>query len=55
MAIKDAEGIIKVGLAEVDDAGQVQMTETGRKLQFDMNLQKAMKRIKMAAVRQIPA
>jgi hypothetical protein len=48
VSIKDAEGIIKVGLAEVDDAGQVQMTEAGRKLQFDMNLQqKAMKRIKM--------
>ena len=44
----DAEGIIRVGLAELDDAGQVQMTEAGRKLQFDMNLQqKAMKRIKM--------
>ena len=44
----DAEGIIRVGLAEVDDAGQVQMSEAGRKLQFDMNLQqKAMKRIKM--------
>jgi hypothetical protein len=48
VAIKNAEGIIKVGLAEVDDAGQVQMTEAGRRLQFDMNLQqKAMKRIKM--------
>ena len=32
VSIKDAEGIIKVGLAEVDDAGQVQMTEAGRKL-----------------------
>jgi len=48
VSIKDAEGIIKVGLAEVDDAGQVQMSEVGRKLHFDMNLQqKAMKRIKM--------
>jgi len=44
----DAEGIIRVGLAELDDAGKVQMTESGRRLQFDMNLQqKAMKRIKM--------
>ena len=44
----DAEGIIRVGLAELDDTGKVQMTESGRRLQFDMNLQqKAMKRIKM--------
>ena len=44
----DAEGIVRVGLAEIDDAGRVQMTESGRRLQFDMNLQqKAMKRIKM--------
>ena len=35
-------------LAEVDGAGRVQLSEAGRKLQFDMNLQqKAMKRIKM--------
>jgi hypothetical protein len=48
LAARDAAGIIKVGLAVVDDAGRVQMTETGRRLQFDMNLQqKAMKRIKM--------
>ena len=45
---EDAEGIITVGLAEVDANGRVQMTEAGRRLQFDMNLQqKAMKRIKM--------
>ena len=44
----DAEGIIRVGLAELDDAGRIHMTESGRRLQFDMNLQqKAMKRIKM--------
>ena len=48
--VDDAEGIIRVGLAEVDDAGRVQMTEAGRRLQFDMNLQqKAMKRIRMDA------
>jgi hypothetical protein len=47
---KDAEGIITVGLAEIDDAGRVRLTEAGRRLQFDMNLQqKAMKRIKMDA------
>ena len=35
-------------MAEVDGAGQVKLSEAGRKLQFDMNLQqKAMKRIKM--------
>lgn len=45
---EDAEGIITVGLAEIDGNGRVQMTEAGRRLQFDMNLQqKAMKRIKM--------
>ena len=44
----DAEGIIKVGLAEDVGEGRVQLTELGRRLQFDMNLQqKAMKRIKM--------
>jgi hypothetical protein len=44
----DAEGIIRVGLAEMDDSGRVHLTESGRRLQFDMNLQqKAMKRIKM--------
>ena len=48
VSTEDAEGIIRVGLAEIDDAGRVQMTESGRRLQFDMNLQqKAMKRIKM--------
>ena len=48
VSTQDAEGIIRVGLAEVDDDGRVQMTESGRRLQFDMNLQqKAMKRIKM--------
>ncbi len=48
MTADDAAGIIKVGLAEADDGGRVQLTEAGRKLQFDMNLQqKAMKRIKM--------
>ena len=48
VATEDAEGIIRVGLAEIDGAGRVQMTESGRRLQFDMNLQqKAMKRIKM--------
>ena len=35
-------------VAEVDGAGRVQLSEAGRKLQFDMNLQqKAMRRIKM--------
>ena len=44
----DAEGIIKVGLAEDAGEGRIQLTELGRRLQFDMNLQqKAMKRIKM--------
>lgn len=44
----DAEGIIGAGLAELDSKDQVQLTEAGRKLMFDMNLQqKAMKRIKM--------
>lgn len=44
---QDAEGIITAGLAEVDANGRAQMTEAGRRLQFDMNLQqKAMKRIK---------
>ena len=44
----DAEGIIKVGLAEDAGGGRIQLTELGRRLQFDMNLQqKAMKRIKM--------
>ena len=48
VSTEDAEGIVRVGLAEIDDAGRVQMTESGRRLQFDMNLQqKAMKRIKM--------
>jgi hypothetical protein len=43
-----AAGIINVGLAEVDETGEVVMSEAGRKLQFDMNLQqKAVKRIKM--------
>ncbi|MGB1871334.1 MAG: GAF domain-containing protein [Candidatus Puniceispirillaceae bacterium] len=47
---EDAAGLIRVGLAEIDGAGRVQMTEAGRRLQFDMNLQqKAMKRIKMDA------
>ena len=44
----EAETIIGANLAEVDGAGRVQLSEAGRKLQFDMNLQqKAMKRIKM--------
>ena len=48
VASEDTEGIIGVELAEIDGAGRVQMTESGRRLQFDMNLQqKAMKRIKM--------
>ena len=45
---RGCRGNRQVGLAEIDDAGRVQMTESGRRLQFDMNLQqKAMKRIKM--------
>ncbi len=45
---EDAEGIINVGLAEITASGRVELSEAGRKLQFDMNLQqKAMKRIKM--------
>jgi hypothetical protein len=48
ISVDDAEGIIRVGLAELDDSGRVCLTESGRRLQFDMNLQqKAMKRIKM--------
>ena len=48
VSASDADGIIRVGLAEMDEAGRVQMTESGRRLQFDMNLQqKAIKRIKM--------
>ena len=45
---EDAEGIINVGLAKINSSGRVELSEAGRKLQFDMNLQqKAMKRIKM--------
>lgn len=48
VSAKDAESIIKVGLAEDSGGGRIQLTELGRRLQFDMNLQqKAMKRIKM--------
>ena len=35
----EAETIIGANLAEVDGAGRVQLSEAGRKLQFDMNLQ----------------
>ncbi|MEC7210530.1 MAG: GAF domain-containing protein, partial [Pseudomonadota bacterium] len=34
VTVADAAGIIKVGLAEADDGGRVQLTEAGRKLQF---------------------
>ena len=45
---EDATGIINVGLAEDVGSGRIQLTDVGRRLQFDMNLQqKAMKRIKM--------
>ena len=48
VAAAGAETLIGADLAEVDDAGQIRLSEAGRKLQFDMNLQqKAMKRIKM--------
>ena len=48
VSAQDAEGIIKVGLAEDVGKDRIQLTDLGRRLQFDMNLQqKAMKRIKM--------
>jgi hypothetical protein len=44
----EAAGIIAIGLAEQTKFGEVILSEAGRKLQFDMNLQqKAVKRIKM--------
>jgi hypothetical protein len=48
VAATAASVLADLGLADVSDAGVVSMSEAGRRLQFDMNLQqKAIKRIKM--------